>query len=85
MNENWFDIATPDGTMNTFTACPDEGGPFPTVLFYMDAFGLREEIYAMVRRLASAGYFVVAPNLTTGGRGSSRPTRRRPAWHACSR
>ncbi|MDR7093508.1 dienelactone hydrolase family protein [Hydrogenophaga laconesensis] len=63
MKENWFDIATPDGTMNTFAACPDEGGPFPAVLFYMDAFGLREEIYAMVRRLASAGYFVVAPNL----------------------
>ena len=63
MKETWFDIATPDGTMNTFTACPDEGGPFPTVLFYMDAFGLREEIFDMVRRLASAGYFVVAPNL----------------------
>jgi carboxymethylenebutenolidase len=29
----------------------------------MDAFGLREEIFDMVRRLASAGYFVVAPNL----------------------
>lgn len=61
--ERWGDIATPEGRMNTFTACPDEGGPFPTVLFYMDAFGLREEIFDMVRRLASAGYFVVAPNL----------------------
>lgn len=63
MKENWIDVATPDGVMNTFTACPDEGGPFPTVLFLMDAFGLREEIYDMVRRLASAGYFVAAPNL----------------------
>lgn len=63
MKEAWSDIPTPDGSMNTFTACPDEGGPFPTVLFYMDAFGLREEIFDMVRRLASAGYFVVAPNL----------------------
>jgi carboxymethylenebutenolidase len=61
--EQWFDVATPEGRMNTFTACPAEGGPFPTVLFYMDAFGLREEVFDMVRRLASAGYFVVAPNL----------------------
>jgi carboxymethylenebutenolidase len=63
MKEAFADIATPDGVMSTFVACPDEGGPFPTVLFYMDAFGLREEIFDMVRRLASAGYFVVAPNL----------------------
>lgn len=63
MKERWFDIATPDGAMNTFMACPDEGGPFPVVLFYMDAFGLREEIFDMVRRLASTGYAVVAPNL----------------------
>ena len=63
MKESWFDIPTSDGVMNTYTACPDEGGPFPTLLFYMDAFGLREELFDMVRRLASAGYFVAAPNL----------------------
>jgi carboxymethylenebutenolidase len=63
MQESWHDIPTAEGTMNTFVARPDEGGPFPTVLFYMDAFGLREEIHDMVRRLASAGYCVVAPNL----------------------
>jgi carboxymethylenebutenolidase len=63
MKEAWFDIPTSEGAMNTFTACPDEDGPFPVVLFYMDAFGLREEIFDMVRRLASTGYFVVAPNL----------------------
>ena len=63
MKEAWIDVATADGVMNTFTACPDEGGPFPTVLFLMDAFGLREEVFDMVRRLASAGYFVAAPNL----------------------
>ncbi len=63
MKENWIEVPTPHGVMNTFTACPDEGGPFPTVLFFMDAFGLREEIFDMVRRLATAGYFVAAPNL----------------------
>lgn len=63
LTERWFDIATPEGSINTFTARPDKGGPLPTVLFYMDAFGLRDEIFDMVRRLACAGYFVVAPNL----------------------
>jgi len=49
--------------MNTFVAYPDEGGPFPVILFYMDAPGKREELHDMARRLASTGYFVVLPNL----------------------
>ena len=61
--EQHIDIATADGAMNTFVVHPEEGGPFPVVLFYMDAPGKREELHAMVRRLASVGYFVVLPNL----------------------
>ena len=34
---------TADGAMNTFVVHPDEGGPHPVVLFYMDAPGKREE------------------------------------------
>ena len=49
--------------MNTFVVHPDEGGPFPVVLFYMDAPGKREELHDMARRIASVGYFVVLPNL----------------------
>lgn len=49
--------------MNTFVTCPEEGGPFPVVLFYMDAPGKREELHDMARRLGAAGYFVVLPNL----------------------
>ena len=63
MIEHHLDIATAAGAMNTFVAYPDEGGPFPVVLFYMDAPGKREELHDMVRRLASAGYLVVLPNL----------------------
>jgi carboxymethylenebutenolidase len=33
------------------------------VLFYMDAPGRREELHDMARRLASAGYYVILPNL----------------------
>ncbi len=63
MIEQNIDIQTSDGAMNSFVACPDEGGPFPVVLFYMDAPGKREELHDMARRLASSGYFVVLPNL----------------------
>lgn len=63
MIERLIDITTADGAMNTFIAHPDEGGPHPVVLFYMDAPGWREELRDMARRLASAGYYVVLPNL----------------------
>jgi carboxymethylenebutenolidase len=56
-------IKTAAGAMNTFVVCPDEGGPHPVVLFYMDAPGKREELHDMARRIAAVGYFVVLPNL----------------------
>jgi carboxymethylenebutenolidase len=63
MIERDIDIATADGAMNSFVVHPEEGGPFPVVLFLMDAPGKREELHDMARRLASVGYFVVLPNL----------------------
>lgn len=63
MIERELDIPAPDGAMNSFIVHPEEGGPFPVVLFYMDAFGKREELHDMARRIASAGYYVMLPNL----------------------
>lgn len=63
MIEHHIDIKTADGLMNTFVVHPDEGGPHPVVLFYMDAPGKREELHDMARRIATVGYFVVLPNL----------------------
>jgi carboxymethylenebutenolidase len=63
MIERHLDIPTADGAMNSFVVHPEEGGPFPVVLFYMDAPGKREELYDMARRLAAVGYCVVLPNL----------------------
>ena len=63
MIERHLDIASADGAMNSFVVHPEEGGPFPVVLFYMDAPGKREELHDMARRLAAVGYFVVLPNL----------------------
>jgi carboxymethylenebutenolidase len=63
MIEEHCDIQTVDGMMNSFVVYPDEGGPFPVVLFYMDAPGKREELHDMARRIAAVGYLVVLPNL----------------------
>ena len=63
MIEQHLDIATADGTMNTFITHPEEDGPHPVVFFYMDAPGKREELHDMARRLGTAGYYVVLPNL----------------------
>ena len=63
MIEHHIDIPTADGAMNSFVVHPEEGGPHPVVLFYMDAPGKREELHDMARRLAATGYCVVLPNL----------------------
>jgi carboxymethylenebutenolidase len=63
MIDRELDIQTGDGAMNTFVTHPEEGGPHPVVLFYMDAPGKRGELHDMARRLGSVGYFVVLPNL----------------------
>ena len=63
MLEHHLDIATADGAMNTFVVEPEEGGPHPVVLFYMDAPGKREELHDMARRIAAVGYCVLLPNL----------------------
>src|SRR5258705_8009998 len=63
MIEREVEIATPDGAMNSFVVHPEEDGPSPVVLFYMDAPGKREELHDMARRIASVGYYVVLPNL----------------------
>jgi len=58
-----LDLPTPDGVMGTFVTHPEEGGPHPVVLLLMDAPGMREELRDMARRLGTAGYYVMAPNL----------------------
>jgi carboxymethylenebutenolidase len=61
--EQTVDIPTKDGKTTTFIVHPDRGGPFPVILFYMDAPAIREELRDMSRRLASSGYYVVLPNM----------------------
>ncbi|MCH8843030.1 MAG: dienelactone hydrolase family protein [SAR324 cluster bacterium] len=63
MRERNFDIATADGKMDTFITHPDEGGPFPAVIIYMDAPGIREELYDFARRVGTVGYYCMVPDL----------------------
>ena len=63
MKEHILDIPTKDGAVETFVCYPERGGPYPPVLFLMDAPGIREELYDMARRLATCGYYVLLPNL----------------------
>jgi carboxymethylenebutenolidase len=63
MNEKTVEIETPDGVMETFVAHPDGEGPHPVVVLYMDAPGIREELYGFVRRIAAKGYYALVPDL----------------------
>jgi len=63
MIERHIDITTEDGVMNSFITHPEENGPHPVVIFYMDAPGKREELHDMARRLGTVGYYVILPNL----------------------
>lgn len=56
-------VATADGRMEAFAAHPKAGGPFPAVLLYMDVWGVREELFAIARRIAAEGYYCIVPDL----------------------
>jgi carboxymethylenebutenolidase len=63
MIEQTLDIPTKDGATTTFIVHPERDGAHPVVLFFMDAPAIREELRDMARRIATAGYYVMLPNL----------------------
>lgn len=63
MQEQHFDLETNDGQMPTWVMRPDGDGPFPVVLFLMDAPGMRQETRDMAMRLATSGYYVMTSQL----------------------
>ncbi|MGN7201257.1 dienelactone hydrolase family protein [Arthrobacter sp. SAFR-044] len=59
-----IEIEAPAGPAEAIVARPSTGtGPFPGVILYMDAFGLRPRIQEMAQRIAAWGYVVLAPNV----------------------
>lgn len=63
MIEKHVEIRTAAGAMDTFIVHPERDGPFPVILFFMDAPGIREELRDMARRFATSGYYVMLPNM----------------------
>ncbi|HEY1797497.1 MAG TPA: dienelactone hydrolase family protein [Stellaceae bacterium] len=63
MHDRIAAIETASGQMETFVAHPEQGGPFPPVVMYMDFWGVREELFDIARRVATVGYYCVVPDL----------------------
>src|SRR5205823_5153602 len=56
-------IQTRDGLCPTQVVTPDGAGPWPAVILYMDAGGIRPAMVDMARQLATGGYLVLLPDL----------------------
>jgi carboxymethylenebutenolidase len=56
-------IATPDGPCATAITTPDGGGPWPAVILFCDAGGLRPAMARIAARIAQLGAVVLVPDL----------------------
>lgn len=57
-------MPTPEGDARAFAFTPDSGaGPWPGVIFFMDAPAIRPALFEMCERLASHGYYVLLPDM----------------------
>jgi carboxymethylenebutenolidase len=63
MPQSRTSIRTRDGLMDTQIFTPSGLGPWPAVIFYMDALAIRPALEEMADRLAQSGYCVLLPDL----------------------
>ena len=57
-------LKTDDGQMDLVCCRPDgRPGPWPAIILYMDAMGVRPELIGMAERLSNMGFMVALPNL----------------------
>ena len=56
-------IPTPDGDARAFAFHPLGQGPWPAIMFYMDAPAIRPALFTMCERLAGHGYYVLLPDM----------------------
>ena len=62
MHERFAEITTAEGVMEAFVTQPEQNAPFPAVIIYMDIWGVRDELYAVARRIAALGYYCLVPD-----------------------
>ena len=62
MIERFTDVETPSGPMETFVTHPEQDGPWPAVIIYMDIWGVREELFEIARRVGTVGYYCLVPD-----------------------
>ena len=55
-------ITTPDGACDASLHTPEGAGPWPAVIMYPDAGGVRGTFHRMAKHLAGFGYAVLLPN-----------------------
>lgn len=65
MSRTEVSIPMTDGQARAFVFTPDNAGdgPWPGVLFFMDAPAIRPALFEMGQRMADGGYFVLLPDL----------------------
>ncbi|BCY15406.1 dienelactone hydrolase family protein [Actinoplanes sp. L3-i22] len=63
MHQASIDIPAADGVADGYFVKPDGPGPYPGILLFMDAFGVRPRLREMADRIAERGYAVLVPNL----------------------
>ena len=56
-------IPTPDGDARALVFTPEGAGPWPAVIFFMDAPAIRPALFEMCERLAGHGYYVLLPDM----------------------
>jgi len=63
MSHTAIEIRTEDGTCPAHVFRPSGQGPWPAVLMFMDGIGMRPALHPLGERLASAGYYVLMPDM----------------------
>lgn len=63
MPQEQVTIQAPDGACGAHVLTPEGEGPWPGVIFFMDAFGIRPGMIQMAAHVASHGFVVLLPDL----------------------
>jgi carboxymethylenebutenolidase len=63
MTTSHIELKTPDGPCTTEVVTPEGAGPWPAVIVFFDAGGLRPAQTRIAERIAKAGYVVLQPDL----------------------